>query len=258
VKESKLQRQRLDSQEIEAIAFIWALDPGQTAKSVWYIFGTQRTSLRSVQLIIQKAKKMLADRPPFPTAKWKAWEDDSEDAKDTEFLLEIDQVCRLLGKTGLFSRSNLYKHEAKWGRKLRSLLKDASPFLAFYFVKHYAEREAAAYRLGVPIYTDDIDGFLVYQGWKEENAVAYGEAIELGTIPPPVSFGFGVTAVRPEGIRTLVMYGLGIPDYLPEPGAQLTDGLDGLKRYYDMLRRYSNGQEVFYYFRLWEKSNDER
>ena len=178
-------RPKISGQVVAQVRTLWAEDPKQSAARVHRRYhrlpGGGVVGLRRVQQVIAEAKDISRGRQ-FPLAEWGPWANAAETPEDTSQLLQLDLVC--LKERG----RHLYQHEAKWGQRLRVALVDLSPSHQLSVATIYAVRESVAFILDESAYTADLDGLVAYRPWLPENQQAYGHAVDLGIVPPMMTY----------------------------------------------------------------------
>lgn len=159
---------------------------------------------------IISAAERKAPVEPFPAWEWKPWAIPEESAEDTAFLLRISVIKQ--AETG----EPLYKHEARWGQRLRVALEDLHPFGQYRLVLHYSIREVTAYNLREECYTTDLDNLVAYKPWLPENQRAYHLAVLSGNAHYPNQDPFNTFFDPPppedviEGLQDMVRRSGGI------------------------------------------------
>ena len=116
---------------------------------------------------------------PFRWSEWRPWVNPEESAEDSAFLLRINAVRQ--AKLGM----NLYRHEAKWGRRLRVALEGLHAYGQYKFVMLYSFREVFANYNGKDSDTADLDSLVAYKPWLPENQRAYIRDVAAGDVPYP-------------------------------------------------------------------------
>ncbi len=172
-------RPKIPDQVVKEIQQLWAEESIRSARQVHRIF-RQRSNVniseRKVQQIIAELR-WKRPRREFLLVEWTPWRDETETPNDSAHLLALDALSLAM------SGRHLYQHEAKWGRLLRVALDGLSKLMQLVFVRDYALRESAAYEIGTPTFTADLDALVAYQPWLLENYEIYHFAVITGSIP---------------------------------------------------------------------------
>jgi hypothetical protein len=168
---------------IDRVKGAWAVDPGvsarELARNFQQVFGIKLVGDRRIQTAVAEAKAQ-APKEPFPCPPWRSWEDPDKNLDDTFFLLQLHQLSRRKEGVGLTVP------EATWGTRLRPALGGLKTHQVLELVRAYVSRERVAYYLNEPIYTEDLDGFVMSQMWLDnEHAQRYEEALSAGAVPVP-------------------------------------------------------------------------
>jgi hypothetical protein len=201
---------RIHRSVVERIKSIWAEDTAQGGAAVWQRFYEESgrrelIGLRKVQNIVRDAR--LASGPVLEAIPWSPWRDTAETAEETAYLIRIDAEWM-----HRFFR-HLWQHEARWAKRLRSVLVDVNPELEFLFIHEYGTREVIASRLGMEAaYTTDLDGLLTVKPWlrdAEIGLLAYNRLVDRKLVVEPLMYSarekrqFDQSQADPWGIYQL-------------------------------------------------------
>jgi hypothetical protein len=169
---------------VEMVRHEWSISPWistrQIGKRFQAKYGRNLIRDRKIAAIITEAKKE-APSEPFPLEAWQPWVNEEETPEDTLFLLQMNAIKRTEQGQGL------YRHEAKWGRRIRAAIAGLTPaYRQYRLVTLYGEREVSAYYLNKPVpNTQGLDAFIAYQPWLVEHQHRYELALAQGLAPLP-------------------------------------------------------------------------
>ena len=193
---------------MKRIRNLWAENRNQSALEVYRrsrrLARPPKVSERKVQSIVAEARAE-STASPFPLDEWRPWEADSETPEDTAFLLRLDAIS-----FAAYGR-HLYKHEARWGKRIRTAVRGLSPYLQWVLARMYGLAEQRAFYLQEPDpYTADLDGLLAYQPWRQGGQTAYELAVAAGVVPAPLMSGLSTEI--PDLVEHFKQFGLPAPE----------------------------------------------
>ena len=171
---------RLPEDVIQAIKAQWGIDPKQRAKEVHAEIEAlgHRVSLRKVQQVIAELKRRGAG--DIEVELWRPWEDPTETPQETIDLIRVAFYWKR------WCKRELYRHEAKWARRLKQALPTTSDRYLTMLTLLYAERELVAMNLNEPTITSDLDPLLLFTPWvSSEHWQLYDKGIGNGALEEP-------------------------------------------------------------------------